>query len=243
MNLIADAHMHTVASTHAYSTLQEMIRAAAERRLYAAAVTDHGVRMPGAPGPWYFENLVVVPRMLDGVLVLRGQEADVVDWDGTLDLTERDSRSLDWIVASMHSPVLKGLSPTPEAVTRAWLNVAENPKVNVIGHCGSEEYRFDYERVLPEFARRGKLVELNEGTFRCRSSSVPNCVRIMKLCKKLEVPIIVDSDAHFSSAVGRFPHSLGLLEEIGFPEELVVNSSVERFQAYLKRHTDVFRKE
>lgn len=31
MKLIADTHTHTVASTHAYSTLQEMVHAAAEK--------------------------------------------------------------------------------------------------------------------------------------------------------------------------------------------------------------------
>jgi putative hydrolase len=30
------------------------------------------------------------------------------------------------------------------------------------------------------------------------------------------------------------------MEEIGFPEELVVNSRVDRFQAYLRQHSQVF---
>ncbi|HBQ46101.1 MAG TPA: phosphatase [Ruminococcaceae bacterium] len=243
MNLIADTHMHTVASTHAYSTVQEMVHAAAQRKLYAVAITDHGYRMPGSPGAWYFKNMTTLPRVLEGVLVLRGEEANVVDFEGNLDLLEKDAKVLDWVVASMHHPVLKDFAPTPDEVTHAWLNVAKDPNVNVIGHCGTEEYRFDYERVLPEFGRQGKLVELNEETFTGRPGSVQNCVRIMKLCKKHGVPVIVDSDAHFSTLVGHFEHSLKLLKEIEFPEELVVNSSVERFRAYLKQYTGVFREQ
>ena len=34
MKLIADTHTHTIASTHAYSTLQEMVHAAAEKKLF-----------------------------------------------------------------------------------------------------------------------------------------------------------------------------------------------------------------
>jgi putative hydrolase len=89
MNLIADTHTHTIASTHAYSTLTEMVHAAAERGLYAIAITDHGAEMPGSPGRWYFHNLKVVPRNLEGVLVLRGQEADVVNFEGDTDLYSR----------------------------------------------------------------------------------------------------------------------------------------------------------
>ncbi len=51
---------------------------------------------------------------------------------------------------------------------------------------------YDYETVIPEFGTNGKLVELNESTFRNRQSSVPNCRKIMELCKKHSVPIIVN---------------------------------------------------
>ncbi len=257
MKLIADTHTHTIASTHAYSTLQENVSAAAKMGLYALAVTDHGALMPGAPGRWYFENLRVVPRKLDGVLVLRGEEADLVDAEGHTDLIPTDLETLDWVVASIHRqvfrryvPVGNGFRPvelpgpaTKEEVTQAWLNIAKNPRVNVIGHSGTAEYPYDYETVIPEFGRNAKLVELNESTFSGRKSSVPNCRAIMELCKKCGVPIIVNSDAHFSTRIGCFPNSLRLLEEIGFPEELVVNSSAERFEAYLREYTGVFRGE
>ena len=257
MNLIADTHTHTIASTHAYSTLQENVSAAAKMGLYALAVTDHGALMPGAPGRWYFENLRVVPRKLDGVLVLRGEEANLIDADGHTDLIPTDLESLDWVVASIHRQVFCRYAPagdwfrpvepsgpaTKEEVTQAWLNTAKNPRVNVIGHSGTAEYPYDYETVIQEFGRNGKLVELNESTFSGRKSSVPNCTIIMKLCRKHGVPIIVNSDAHFSTRIGCFPSSLRLLDEIGFPEELVVNSSAERFEAYLREYTGVFRGE
>ena len=240
-NLIADAHTHTTASTHAYSTLQEMVHAAAEKKLYAIAITDHAHDMPGAPGDWYFENLRVVPHILEGVLVLRGQETNILDLEGHIDLTDKEAESLDWIVASIHRPVVEGKIASGADVTDVWLSVAKNPRVNVIGHSGTADYPYDYETVVPEFGREGKLVELNESSFYNRKSSIQNCVEIMKSCKKHGVPIIVDSDAHFSSMVGNFTHSRQLLREINFPPELVVNSSVSRFQDYLKKYSRVFQ--
>lgn len=255
MNLIADTHTHTIASTHAYSTLQENATAAAQNGLYALAATDHGALMPGAPGKWYFENLRVIPRRLNGVLILRGEETNVIDGDGNTDLLSSDLETLEWIVASIHRPVFNRFvsdgrhgwkpidSPKPatvEEVTGAWLNIAKNPRINVIGHSGTAGFMYDYETVVPEFGRNGKLVELNESSFHNRESSIPNCRKIMELCKKHRVPIIVNSDAHFSTQIGCFPKSLSLLKELDFPEELVVNSSVERFEAYLKEHTSIF---
>ncbi len=241
MNIIADTHTHTTASTHAYSSLQEMVHAASLKGLYAIAITDHGINMPSAPGRWYFTNLRVVPHMLEGVLVLRGQETDVIDFEGNTDLEDECADKLDWIVASIHSDAMVPEKPTVESVTNAWLNIAKNPHVNVIGHSGSTEYKYDYETVIPEFGRQGKLVEINEGSNIARKKSIPNCIKIIEVCKKHSVPIIVNSDSHFSTGVGCFEHSLALLEELDFPEELVVNSSVARFQAYLREHSVVVK--
>ncbi|HEX2986333.1 MAG TPA: phosphatase [Caproiciproducens sp.] len=240
MNIIADTHMHTTASTHAYSTLQEMVHAASLKKLYAVAITDHGRTMPGAPGTWYFHNMRVIPRRLEGVLVLRGEETNVIDYDGTLDLEPGSENELDWIIAAIHPPCMPALKPTVELVTNTWMKVAKDPRVHVIGHSGFADYPYDYETVIPEFARNGKLVEINEGTFVSRPTSIPNCKRIAQICKKDGVPIIVNSDSHFSTQVGCFKNSLRLLEEVDFPEELVVNSSVTRLQNYLKQHTKVF---
>lgn len=241
MNIIADTHMHTTASTHAYSSLQEMVHAASLKGLYAIAITDHGINIPGAPGQWYFHNLQVVPHMLEGVLVLRGQETNIIDSDGNIDLEDDCSNDLDWIIASIHNGVYMLENPTVDAVTNSYLNIAKNPLINVIGHSGTNLYRYDYETVIPEFGRQGKLVELNEGSFKVRKTSIGNCKEIMKLCKKHSVPIIVNTDSHFSAGVGCFENSLALLQELDFPEELVVNSSVARFQAYLMEHSIVVK--
>lgn len=196
--------------------------------------------MPGAPGKWYFHNLKVVPHQFEGVLVLRGEETNVIDYDGNTDLQKHEVNDLDWVVASIHDTCMPEGMPTVDAVTNAWLQIAKNPKINVIGHSGSPEFRYDYETVIPEFGRQGKLVELNESTFLNRHKSVVNCVEILRLCKKHGVPIVVNTDSHFSTLVGCFENSLKLLDELDFPEELVINSGVARFQTYLKKYSQVF---
>ena len=236
IKIIADTHCHTIASGHAYSSLQEMVTAAKEKGLYAIAITDHCVNMPGSPQQWYFENLRILPKEIYGVRVLRGVEANVCDYDGNLDLTENISDSVEWVIASMHCPILSESESTVDLCTKAWLGVAKNPKVNVIGHSGQEMFRFDYETVIPEFAKYGKLVEINNSSFKVRANSTNNCKIIAKLCKKCNASVIVNSDSHFSSLVGNFNNALSLLKEVDFPERLIINANVDRFKRYLKEH-------
>ena len=52
-----DLHMHTVASTHAYSTLHDYIAEAKRKGIKLFAITDHGPDMADAPHYWHFINM------------------------------------------------------------------------------------------------------------------------------------------------------------------------------------------
>ncbi|MFR7625950.1 MAG: PHP domain-containing protein [Hominenteromicrobium sp.] len=178
-NIIADLHTHSLASTHAYSTIREMVDSAAEKGLKAIAITDHARTMPGAPGPWFFNSMHELPLLYRGILFIAGMEANVIDLNGTLDINETERRDVNWLVASIHNLGLPGLeNPTVEKCTQLWLNIAHDPKVNVIGHSGSPEFRYDYETVIPEFGRNHKLVEINAHSFEVRKANIPNCREI-----------------------------------------------------------------
>ena len=181
MKLIADLHTHSIASTHAYATITEMVQEASNLGLFAIAITDHARTMPGSPGPFYFESLPIIPAYLKNVRVLKGIEANICDFNGNLDVEERLQNSLEWVVASMHTLTLKG-KPSVEKCTHAYLKLAENPNVNVIGHSGASYYKYDYEKVIPVFAKEGKLVEINDSAFRYKKESLENCVNIARLC-------------------------------------------------------------
>lgn len=231
MKLVADLHTHSIASTHAYATITEMAQEASKLGLFALAITDHARKMPGAPGPFYFESLCILPQYLKGVRLLRGIEANICDYEGNIDVEESLQNSLDWIVASLHTITIEG-EATVEKCTNAYLKLAENPNVNVIGHSGSEYFKYDYETVIPKFAKEGKLIEINDSAFRNKKSCIENCVTIAKLCKKYKARICVDTDSHFTHTLGRAYETLEILKDIDFPESLIVNTDVDRLKAY-----------
>ncbi len=232
MKLIADLHTHSIASTHAYATITEMAQEASELGLFALAITDHARTMPGAPGAFYFESMGLLPMYLKGVRILRGIEANICDYEGNLDVELSLQKSLDWIVASMHTITIDG-EATVEKCTNAYMKLAENPYVNVIDHSGAEYFKYDYETVIPKFAKEGKLVEINDSAFRYKKSCLENCVTIAKLCKKHGARICVNTDSHFTHTLGRAYETLRILKDIDFPEKLIVNTDVNRFKSYL----------
>ena len=103
MKVLLDVHTHTVASGHAFSTLQEMVRTAADKGLQILGITEHTGGIPGTCSPIYFRNLPVVPRLMYGVELLLGAEINIVDYEGSLDLEEEYFKFLDIRIAGLHS--------------------------------------------------------------------------------------------------------------------------------------------
>jgi putative hydrolase len=74
MNKI-DLHVHTIATGHAMSSLEECVRAAEKKGVTAIAITDHGPNLKGAPQSAYFSVLCfVVPQVIGKVRILKGIE-------------------------------------------------------------------------------------------------------------------------------------------------------------------------
>lgn len=227
MRLIADTHTHTLASNHAYSTVMENIAAAREQGLLYMAMTEHGPKMPDAPHIWHCVNQWEVPSLYKGLNILHGIEVDVMDEEGTLDIDNRVLAGLEWVIASMHGPCFA--PATEQEHTRAWMKVAENPHVDVIGHCGRGNYPFDHEKVIRAFKEYGKIVEINNATLQ-KSANHATCADIARVCKRLEVPVVVNSDAHFAARIGVFDQAVALLEEVDFPKKLIINADIDRFE-------------
>jgi len=234
MKIIADTHTHTIMSGHAHSTAIENLIEAKRKGLKFLAITDHTGKMPAAPHETYFACMwSSLPDSYDGVYILRGCEANILDEDGALDLSDKNLSRLEWRIASIHRIITPPMDYDKH--TRLWLNVAKNDKIDVIGHCGEEAYRFDYERVIPEFKRYGKIVEINASSAKSRPTSIKNCTEIARLCAKYEVPIVLSSDAHFASQVGDVEAAIEIVKSANVPESLILNSDEKRFADFLSR--------
>ncbi len=234
--LAADLHTHTLASGHAYSTVTELAVAARRAGLGLIAVTDHGPTCPGAPDPWYFWNLKVIPSVIDGVRVLKGVEANPADTDSGLDLPDEILTQLDFVAAGFHPET--GFDQRDRARnTEALLRVIANPLVDMITHPGNDhEFPLDLAAVVSAAAEHRVILELNDHSFAptsCRAASNHREQEFAEAALAAGVPVAVNSDAHFASQVGRMEAALEVASRIGLPEERIINHTPERVLEHL----------
>lgn len=240
MKIIGDLHTHTNVSQHALSTFEEMLSSAVKKGHKALAITNHTAGIGDGANKWHFGIFRYTPKIIDGVAIIGGAEANILV-DGSIDI-ESHIEDLDYIIASMHEQVFK--SHDSDIIENAYLNVLKNKYVNTLGHIGNPRYKFNYENIISKCNEYGKIIEINSGSFNSRKGSFENCRDIIKLCKKYSVPIALTSDAHTSYAVGEVDKSIELALEIEFPQELIINASVENLQEYFIKYRgfDIFNR-
>ena len=231
--LIADLHMHTVMSGHAFGTIREMAAEAAARGLKMIGTTEHGPGIPGTCNPIYFLNVCDAPRALYGVEMLYGSEVNILD-SGCLDLKNRYLDCLDYVVAGIH-----GLCYTDQgkvANTDNVIRCMEHPKVRFISHPDSDSFPMDYRALVEGAKAHNVALEVNNSSIR-KPSLRPNCIEnystMVPLCMEYGVPIVINTDSHDPSAVGDFSLAMAMLDKIGVNEDLILNNDLEKLKAFL----------
>lgn len=233
MKMLVDLHTHTIVSGHAYSTLNENILEAKKKGLKYLGMSEHAPEMPGGAHLFYFSNIRVVPREVEGVTILRGCEANVMDYEGKIDLPDRELDSVDYVIASLHPPCIA--FGTMEENTRALIKVMDIEKVKVIGHPDDSRFPLDYPKLVKAAKEKNVLLEINNSSLKpisFREGARENAKIMLEECKKQGAKIILGSDAHICYSVGDFHYGEELLEEMKFPKELVVNYDDDIIKKY-----------
>ncbi len=231
MKIQVDVHTHSIASGHAYSTLEEMVAGACRRGLKGFVLSDHGPGLHCGPHIWHFYNMRVLPRVIRGVRVYRGAEVNIMDGSGALDMDVEIMRCLDFVLAGFHEEAFKPASL--EENTRAMIGALNNPYVDAISHPDNPAYPVDFRAVAQAAKAAGKALEINDSSFRIRRGSDLTCPILVRACAEAGAIVVCGSDAHWSGDVGRLDRALSVLEEEGFPRNLVLNLRAADFDEYI----------
>ena len=242
-----DLHVHTIASGHAYSTINEIAKEANRKGIKAIVITEHGPNMPDSPHPFYFGNLYSVPRHLEGVKVFKGVEANIIDTEGTLDLEKDYLDGLEFITAGLH-PYTGYEGEGIKDNTEAAINAMENSKMDMLVHPCDSRFPVNVEKIVETAKENNVILELNnrsfiptvDGNYRGMRE---NAVKLAKLSKLKGVWVSVNSDTHHSSEVGELKEGLKVAEEANLSKEDIINSNLTYLKKYFKNKNKNLRQE
>jgi len=135
------------------------------------------------------------------------------------------------VIASFHDLLIQ--PKTRQEHTQALVAAAQNPLVDILGHTGRGGYDYDIPTVLKACRDTGTMIEVNRWALKGDPSN-SICYEIARGCKELNVPIVINSDAHTADQVGRVDEAYELVRSLGIPDEQIINRTYASFRAHQK---------
>jgi DNA polymerase (family X) len=219
-----DLHDHTEWSD-GVCTIEQMARAAAQRKREYLSISDHSPGRAVANGlsiERLREQMQIVASVRDayGIRLLTGSEVDIRA-DASLDLPDEVLADLDVVVASIHS----SFRASKDQQTKRLLGAIENPYVAIIGHpTGTlieerEGYEFDVDAVFTAAARTGTALEINANPARLDLSA-----DLARRARELDCTISIDTDAHHIEDMDNMLFGVATARKAGFTKDRVLNT-------------------
>jgi putative hydrolase len=232
-----DLHIHTIASGHAYNTILEYINQAASLKMKVIGISDHGPKLIGTgTNESYFRVLKRVPEHINGVRVLKGIEANIIDTKGSIDIDDIIIEKLDYVMAGMHQDT-QYKSKGAVGDTRTMIRAIESGKINIITHPSLDQrFPFDVAKIAEAACANDVLLELNVSLLadrKLKHNTITNMKTLVDAAKKHNRKLIVNTDSHSiweladDSALNR------IKKEIGLTEKLIINNYPKELFSYL----------
>lgn len=208
-------------------------------KAYAAIKTNQSVRLVIDSG---VSRRAEIVRSL-GNNFLTGVEANILDNDGTLDVSDKVLEQLDVVVASFHYSYWKrvtGAKPSLQDYIRAAEKVVSNPNVDVLGHPFRDAERNGlsgdlllWMPLLEKMAASGVAYELNLSYFVNSGITVQELLVIAEGAKR-RINFALGWDFHNFDVLGEeFSH--GLIDTDFSTEEVLRGLTGVTKHKFLKR--------
>ena len=215
-DLRGDLHTHTTWSD-GKDSLEAMVEAAVERGYAYYAICDHSQRLRGDLLRKQSEQIDALDDATKSLQILKGIEVNIRP-DGTLDVTDEELATRDWVVASVHSRF-------DHAPVERIFAAMESPYVDCIGHLTNRKIgkrspsQVDIERVVEKALETGTFLEINSQPDRLDLTDVH-----ARAAREAGLKLVIDSDGHEVGALGYVELGVGQARRAWLTKEDVLNT-------------------
>lgn len=233
-----DLHLHTIASRHAHNTILEYINQAKKLKMKVIGISDHGPGNGGSLVNRTFLNcLSRIPRVVNGIRVLKGVEADVVTNNGEIDVDDEMVNKLDFVIANIHENAIysdQGKKKNTETMIKA----IKLGKIDIISHpFWTRIFDYDMKKTSEEACKNNVLLEIDLHYLAQAPKwpfVIPNLKTMIEVVKKYKKKVIVNSDAHNIWELADDSILKKYKKEIGLTDDMIINNYPKELFKLLK---------
>ncbi len=253
--LTVDFHTHSIASIHALSTIAELLHQADKNKMDGIAITDHSPGIDNTawliknqplntlwqnqikgPDLAYFKTLLSRYQQPSDVKaqLFKGIECNILSQSDRLtDVPIFMADHFDIVIASLHPLPLLFKVENRNQITERVIAAMDDP-IDIIGHPYQHGCCPIMEPLVTAAVEKEIALELNNLSFQLGKANTEQAVLMLKLAKQKGCCVAVSSDAHMSTELGGDTKIKQLLSEAKFPEQLIINRTIQATRAFVK---------
>jgi putative hydrolase len=247
--LKSDFHLHTVMSGHAFCTVTECVAEASKKGIDIIGITDHGPSMKHSAHEGYFEMAKRLPKNINNVVVLFGCEANVIDIDGTLDISKKTQSLLDIVMVGLHERTpYRGFSEKDN--TNALVSAISKNAIHIVSHPFRPNFPVNVKALAETAISNHVLLEINKhivlnaisahDSNKISKETITKTAEMVRVLQSHNIGYIINSDAHYSDEIGISDNDIILMEQyLGVKREYIYNNNIPVLKEYFNTE-DVF---
>lgn len=241
-----DLHIHSIASGHAFNTIDEIIQYAKKNGYSMIGISEHGPNMERAPHTGYFEMLYRLPHQSEMLKTLYGCEVNILDTDGTIDLPDRLIAKMDYVIAGLHKRT-DYCGKDRDDHTQAIVSVIRSGKADIISHPISLNFIVDPEQIIEVALEERVILECNksvlkEAVLHQNAEVIRYTSAFLHTAFKAGVAVLFGSDAHHISEMGITDEDMNIMQEIyGVSLSEMLNGNISELECFLKKRKQIRR--
>ncbi len=236
MKTTADYHIHSIYSrrNHGKSTIEEIVERAVQLNLKEIAITDHGPkhylfgieeeRIPEAK-----EIVIKMRKKFPQIKILYGVEANILDYDGTTDISDTVKKHCDIILCGYHLGVLfssfknainftvknQFSSKMADKNSIALANAMKRYDINILTHPG-DKIPCNIDIIAKAAEETDTILEINNSHGHLNTEEI-------KIASKYNVKFVINSDAHIKQNIGNYENGLKAAVEAKLDLKRIIN--------------------
>ncbi|MBR4270541.1 MAG: PHP domain-containing protein [Clostridia bacterium] len=235
-----DYHVHSVFSD-GKSTIEQDIERAVAIGLEEIGISDHsfahclgGIKRGDIERER--EEIERLQTSYPNIKIKLGIEANLVNMDGDIDLTEDDIKMLDYIILGIHNFTFKGKvkkgfgfnvgnwlnhsARHAERITDSYALAFERYPISIVAHPNYAA-RCNIERLLALCEEHGVMFELNR-------KHLKDIQEYGDKIAKSKAKLVFSSDAHQCEYIGEISNQIDFVEKFNIDKSRIMNIKIEK---------------
>lgn len=220
-----DLHVHSKWSDGSHS-FEQLVDAAKKHGYSYIAMTDHSKGLGVARGLTaerlleQIKEIDVLNKKLKNFRILKGIEVDIRS-DGSLDIPDDVLKTLDIVVASIHS----GFKQSRQQLTSRIVSAIKNQYVSIIAHptgrlIGERDaYEVDMDEILKAALETGTALEINAYPLRLDINDT-----YARKAKEMGIPIVISTDTHVTTQFNFMSYGVSIARRSWLEKTDVLNT-------------------